>query len=357
MRSLTLVLVFLLLAQSTFAEPIRIGVSLPLTGEAADYGNDAKSALEFAAQHYGNGKVQLLFEDDQCAGKGAVSAAHKFVSISKVQAVLGPVCSGALLAAGPVYERAGIPTFGIATSAPAISGLGRHIFRFAPNDSVSANILATHMQLSGLTLGIISEQTDYCEAFRQEFLSVLKKAEMPVADEIFTSGDSDLRTLLLRLRVAKVDGLFVNTQNEKGFLNVVRQVQRLGWKPRLFGAYWPSSSTVIKTLGSAADGIEFVDVKAPDQFLSAAGMDVYLTFKKLYGEPKSNPVVPPLAIEAFRTALAALESPDPINFLHKTTFDGIFGPFNLTEKGDLTAAPLGMNRIVSGKVEPIQGGT
>ncbi len=349
-----IVLLFLLTAvvRDGLAEPIRIGVSLPLTGESAGAGIDAKNALEFAARRFGKGRVELFFEDDQCDGKSAVSAANKFSSLSKVSAVLGPICSGALLAAGPIYERAGILTFGIATSSPAISGLGAHIFRVAPNDVVASKMLASHMAASGLRLGVISEQTEFCESFRNELRSTLVKAGKAVVDQTFPPGESDLRSLLLRLRAAKVEGLFVNTQSERTFLHVVGQVAKFGWKPRIYAAYWPSSSTVLSALGEGADGIEFVDLQAPDQFLTSEGMDIYRAFSKEYGDPKSNPVVPPLAIEAFRSALSSLEAPDSTKFLRSTTFQGIFGSYTFDRNGDISTVPLGVFKIKSGKVAP-----
>jgi branched-chain amino acid transport system substrate-binding protein len=356
-RLIAIICLLTIVAREVAADPVRIGVSLPLTGESAGAGIDARNALEFAARHFGKGKAELWFEDDQCTGKGAVSAANKLVSLSKVSVVLGPICSGALLAAGPIYERAGILTFGIATSSPAISGMGPHIFRVAPNDVVSAKLLASHMNASGLAVGVLSEQTEFCESFRHVLRSTLEAAGKTVVDLTFLPGEADLRSLLLRLKAAKVEGLFINTQNERTFLNVVEQVERLGWKPRIYAAYWPSSGTVLSMLGGRAEGIEFVDLKAPEQFLSPEGLDIYRTFKKEYGEPKSNPVVPPLAMEAFRCAISSLETPDAIGFIRSTTFRGIFGSYTFDRDGDISTAPLGMYKIKSGRVEPIESPT
>jgi branched-chain amino acid transport system substrate-binding protein len=352
------ILSLLLFSFPAFAQQkFKIGVSLPLTGEAAGYGEDARKALTFAAERFGENKIELVFEDDQCSGKGGLSVANKLAYIDRVQAVLGPVCSGALLTAAPVYQKEHILTFGIATSAPAISKLGSYIFRLSPNDTDSARLLAEHAILSKPgAIAVISEQTEYCEAFRKEFSSHIQLANLKIEDTVFNPGETDFKSSLLRLKSKGINNIFVNTQSEKTFLLVVQQIEQIGWKPVIYGAYWPSSSTVLATLGKKADGIEFVDMRSPSELLSSEGEHIYPEFLKKYGEPKSNPIIPPIAIEALRVAKRALEQAKPVEFLSNTEFDGIIGKFKFDENGDLMNQILVLRVIKDGKVENLSKG-
>jgi len=106
------------------ADTIKLGVSSALSGDAATYGLDIKDALLFANQKYGDGRYEFVFEDDRCSGRDAVSVAHKLIDIDKVDAVLGFACSGAALAALPIYEKAHIPVMVTTASSPKIRDAG-----------------------------------------------------------------------------------------------------------------------------------------------------------------------------------------------------------------------------------------
>src|SRR3989344_124171 len=93
-------------------EPIKIGFIGPLTGELANIGTNAKAAVEIAVEEVNaaggiNGSnLEVIFEDDQCAGPKAESAVSKLTSVDQVPAIIGSVCSPATLAAAPIVEQA-----------------------------------------------------------------------------------------------------------------------------------------------------------------------------------------------------------------------------------------------------------
>jgi branched-chain amino acid transport system substrate-binding protein len=346
----------LALPSSVLAEDFKIGVSLPLTGPASGYGEDIRRALEFANKKYAQGKVELLFQDDKCSGKDALDIARRFTSIDKVDIAIQGGCSGSLITAAPIYQNAGTIVFGVATSAPAISKLGDRVFRMSPNDTEAGEILAKEVINNDEdSLGIISEQTEYCEAFREEFAKHLGRADIPVSEAVFTSGESDFRASLLKLRTKSPEAIFINTQSERTFANIGKQIEEMRWDPQIYGAYWPSSSFVLESLGDFANGIVFVDLASPKTVLSKDGMTDYQEFLKEYGNPVSNPVVPPLAIDTFRIAFAALSSSaDHSSFLTKNEFTGVLGKLRFDQHGDLQNAPLSLARIEKGKALTMQ---
>lgn len=126
-----------------FAEPPQsIGVSLPLSGDGANEGRDLKNLLIFANDKLAGGRYRLRFEDDRCNDRDAVSVAQKLVSLDRVHYALGFACSGAVLAAAPVYEKGHVLTIAVATGAPAIAEAGDYIFRTMPNLTTAAVKLA-----------------------------------------------------------------------------------------------------------------------------------------------------------------------------------------------------------------------
>ena len=93
------------------AQPIRIGVELPLTGYAATYGEDGKRGAELAVDEINgaggiNGrKVEAIYEDDGAVGKTAVSATQKLITVDKVPVIVGGMMASAALSAAPIARE------------------------------------------------------------------------------------------------------------------------------------------------------------------------------------------------------------------------------------------------------------
>jgi len=102
--------------QPSVKEPIKIGVILPLTGDAAFIGDAAKNSAILAKESFGKTKntYELIFEDDQADSKKTVSAFRKLVDIDKIRAV-GTGFAGPGNAVAPLAEQEKIIHFSIAS--------------------------------------------------------------------------------------------------------------------------------------------------------------------------------------------------------------------------------------------------
>ncbi|MBL8031327.1 MAG: ABC transporter substrate-binding protein, partial [Candidatus Doudnabacteria bacterium] len=148
--------------------PIKVGVILPLTGDAAAYGEPMRNALTLAADDVnknggvGGKDIVLIYEDGKCSGKDAASAASKLVSIDKVQVIIGGFCSSESLAALPVVETAKVALFSGGSSSPDLTGKSRFFFRDYPSDASQGKVLAELAWKRGLKkVAFIQEQLDY----------------------------------------------------------------------------------------------------------------------------------------------------------------------------------------------------
>ena len=72
------------------ADPVKIGVAVPLTGAAASYGTDTRLGAEAAADRInaaggilGGRKIELVFEDDKGTPQGGVAAVQKLISVNR----------------------------------------------------------------------------------------------------------------------------------------------------------------------------------------------------------------------------------------------------------------------------------
>ncbi len=129
---------------------LRIGMVLPVTGPGADAGrfalNGAKIALEAVNKAGGVlGKpMEIVTEDDQTTNPGAVLAFSKLASQPDLVAFLGSIRSTQNHAMAPDILKTGKPVAFGGTD-PVLTQLGNPwLFRFRPNDSFSARVIAEY---------------------------------------------------------------------------------------------------------------------------------------------------------------------------------------------------------------------
>lgn len=132
---------------------LRIGVVVPFTGASAVFGpayaksaglavQQAKRALRQAGVN--DVKLQIEYADDATTPEGGVNAARKLIS-KGADCILGALTSGSSIAiAQAATVPARVPQIGPNNSSPALTDLadGGYYFRTMPSDTLQAPILA-----------------------------------------------------------------------------------------------------------------------------------------------------------------------------------------------------------------------
>jgi len=339
---------------ASLAAPIKIGLSVPLTGPAATYGMDIKNTILFANEELGKGRYEFIIEDDRCSPREAASIAHKFVADSAIKFVLGLPCSGPALSAAPIYERGQKLVFAFA-SAPELSNSGEYIFRGRPSDSETAVALAGLVAGRHNRIGILAEQTDYAQAIKEALLGEFAVQGKQAFSEDYLSDTADFRAVLLRLKSRNIEGLVIVSQSEQTAALPLKQLRELTLELPIYGSNAMVSPTFLELAGIEAEGVVVVALPPVDSVLTAAGKKIYAKYLAKYGSPKSVDYFFYSAFEAFRAMDAALMSPaDPRHFLSTGKFNGIFGAYSFNEHGDMVGvAPLA-RLIRSRKFEPVE---
>jgi len=334
-------------------EPIKVGVSLPLTGEGAAYGMDVRNGIEYARDVIAPGKYDFIFEDDKCTGLGATTVAHKLIDLYKVKYVIGFACSGALISAAPIYEKAKVVVIASSTSSPSITNAGDYIFRVVPSDLATVNLLYDFVQPRQKHVGIISEETEYCLGFAKAFEERNGRNKNPfkLSLETFAPGSHDFRSLLGRIRSRNVDALFLNPQGEPGLISLVKEIRDLKWDVPIYAIYYPASPTFLKAAGPAAEGIVFADMKDPDEFVSEEGRKLWKTYLGKYGSLESVPAYFFLSFNNFVALHQAIErGGDVKRNLYEMEFVSPLGmKFRFDQNGDYQSdLPIQVFRVIRG---------
>jgi len=121
---------------------VKIGHSVPLSGEEGVHGIPASHAVELAvAQANERGdlpfKIEVVLMDDACETEPAIAAAQKFAQDPDVVGVVGPFNSTPSQAAGPIYYSARLVHICPAASNPELTHQGWDtFFRVVASDEI-----------------------------------------------------------------------------------------------------------------------------------------------------------------------------------------------------------------------------
>ena len=336
-------------------ERVKVGLSVALSGNTASIGEDQKNAVIYANKIFSNNGYDLVFEDDKCNGKDAVTVAQKLINVDKVKYVMGFSCSGALLASAPIYQRAGILLFTSASSAPKVSELGDYVFRTWPSDVRASQVLYEYVAARHSSVGIITEETEYARQLAQAFFTANTGGKTKIYEETFLSNETDFKSLIVKLRQTNTKAVFVNSQNEVTFVQILRQLHQFKYAGAIYGAFYPESATFRKLAGDMAEGIIYVDAPSAQDVIGDKARETLEGFRKEMGEPKYSPMVVLLTIDAFYAMhQAEINSTNPKEYLHHNGFPGAIGEFQFDEHGDIKGLQPIMKIIKDGKGSKIE---
>ena len=257
---------FLLAAGSAAwaADPIYIGVSAPLTGNYAEYGQNWKKAMDLglgwinAAGGVNGRPVELIYTDSKSDPKESAAVAQKYVSDKRIVATIGDFTSTACMAAQPIYDRAGLVQLSPTASHP----------KFAPGSIWSFGIIGTQagegpfmaryaVQILGKKkIAVLYINNDWGIATKDYFVNPAKEMGAEIlAIESFFETDKDFTGVLTKLRGYKPELLYVPSMYNEMAL-IAKQREKLGWMDVLLSG--PGSLYSPKLLeigGSSVNGL------------------------------------------------------------------------------------------------------
>jgi branched-chain amino acid transport system substrate-binding protein len=216
------------------ADPVKVGVLFPLTGNAAAAGQASKAACEVAAEivndahpelkaiplaegaglpGLGGARLELTFIDHQGNPSVAQQQALRLINQDKVHLMFGAYQSSCTFTATPVAERFGIPFVVGDSAALNITGRGfKWVFRVTP---IASDYASTYMRFvddmkkAGHKIGsiaIVNENTDYGTSVADAIEGAAKEKSLPVAIRIpYSASTTDVSAQVLQLKDKQPD--------------------------------------------------------------------------------------------------------------------------------------------------------
>jgi len=199
-------------------EPIKIGAILPLTGDGAKYGEEARNgvdlAVEYENSHGGiHGRpISVVYEDDKGTSKDAVAAIHKLITVDKVPVVIGAMYSSTTLAIAPIAEENHVVLFSPSASTPELTHAGDYVFRNWPSDVFEGAEMArfAYSQLELRKVAILSVNLDYGLGLERVFGKTFKDLGGSVIySEHYDQGETDFRSQVRKVKEKRPDAVYL----------------------------------------------------------------------------------------------------------------------------------------------------
>lgn len=212
-----LVLAGLLAAGPVAAQgPVRIGLSAPLSGPDAAFGQGLRQGAEQAVADLNRTagartKFVLVPADDTGDARIATVVARKFVA-DGVRLVIGPFESSAVAAASPLYEEAGAVVVTPGAIYTPLTGRGLwNLFRLGASDAQQGRAAGAYLvrAFAGRRIGIVHDRSTFGRGLADAVAARLKEADAPeVFFDGFPRGTRDLSEFVARLKATQVEAVY-----------------------------------------------------------------------------------------------------------------------------------------------------
>jgi branched-chain amino acid transport system substrate-binding protein len=239
---------FLSVAPAYAADPMKVGVSLALTGGVAANGKQILMALEFWRDDV-NAKggllgrpVELVYYDDQSNPSNVPALYTKLITVDKVDLLLGPYATNMVAPAMPVIMQNNKTTI----SFLAI-GINRHFnypryFSMVPVGPKGAGAfsdgffeLAAAQSLKPQTVAIVSADAEFAKTAADAARDNAKAAGFTVVyDRSYPPPTTDFLPVMRAVQAANADIVYVAAY-PPDTVGIVRAANEINLVPKMFG--------------------------------------------------------------------------------------------------------------------------
>ncbi|HSR11829.1 MAG TPA: ABC transporter substrate-binding protein [Thermodesulfobacteriota bacterium] len=261
-RVVFFILIAILLGCGTVfgADPIYVGVSGPMTGNYAEYGQNWKKAMDLGLGWINgaggvNGRpIELIYTDSKSDPKESAAVAQKYSTDKKIVATIGDFTSTACMAAQPIYDRAGVVQLSPTASHPKFSPGSVWSFGIIGTQAGEGPFMARYavQTLGKKKIAILYINNDWGIATKDYFLNPAKEMGAEIlAVESFFETDKDFTGVLTKLRGYKPELLYIPSMYNEMAL-IAKQREKLGWSDVLVSGPGSLYSPKLLEIGGAS---------------------------------------------------------------------------------------------------------
>lgn len=325
------------------AEPIRLGISLSLTGRFAESALYMKEAYELWAREVNESggiagrPVELIIYDDESSPDTARVLAERLIYRDRVLMILGPYSSPITDAVATVMERAGVPMLATLASDATIWERRRLAWSFQafPTSTFDHEGFLEVISRNGINrVAIVYEETPF--SIEAKNWAVKRAGELGLTVEAFgyPPGNQDFRSIIERIVAFGAEAVSMGGYYAPSIV-LTRQMIERGFNPTAYHFIQAADGVTKDALGANVEAIfgrsPWEPTIATEQ--SQAFVRAYETAYRR--EPSYHSAAAYAAGQVVRAAIEAVGTDRARirEFLAASTVPTIMGPYRVDERG------------------------
>jgi branched-chain amino acid transport system substrate-binding protein len=276
---------------------IKIGQTMPYSGNASAYGTIGRSELAYFAMVNAQGgvngrRITLLTLDDALSPPKTVEQTRRLVEQDKVLLMFSTLGTPTGLSVRKYLNGAGVPQLFIASGATAWGDYAAYPWTMGwqPNYQTEAHVYAKYIleHRPAARIGVLYQNDDYGKDYLKGLRDALgeRAAKLIVATASYETSDPTVDSQVVSLQGAGAD-VFFNGGTPKFGAQAIRKAYDIGWHPLQFLASVSTSiGAVLQPAGpEKAEGIisiAFVKDPTDSQWRDDPGYQAWLAFMQRY---------------------------------------------------------------------------
>jgi branched-chain amino acid transport system substrate-binding protein len=336
-------------AAATETQPIRVGVTVSLTGELAAPGTEQLHGMRMWVEDLnGRGEllgrpVELMYYDDQSDPATSARLYEKLIAEDKVDLLLGPYSSDLTLKASTVAEQHEFPMVATGAASTRIWSRGYdNIFGVdAPANSYMDLVIDSAHRVGLRRVALIYADTEFTREVAEGVRGRVRDLGMEIVfDERYPPGTTDFEPAVHGMRVADPDFVIGATYFD-GSVAIMRAAKRIQLSPKAFVfTVGPALEAFGQALGTDAEGVMGV-VSWLRSVRQPGAQDFSFRFKQKYGYDASQYAVygygAGQVLEAAVRLAGGLDKDAVREQLSEMIFRSLLGRYRVDETGKQVA--------------------
>jgi branched-chain amino acid transport system substrate-binding protein len=360
------------------ADPIRVGMTMALTGGVAPIGKQVLAALQIWRDDVNaNGgllgrPVELVFYDDQSNPANVPQLYTKLIEVDKVDLLIGPYATNMVAPAIPVLMQSKKTTIGILANAANSQFHYDQYFSMLPTGPEPQKAfsrgffeLAAGATPRPKTVAIVAADAEFAQNAADGAREVIKDMggfEI-VADKKYPPTTTDFTPIIRAVQALNPDIVYVAAYPPDS-VGIVRAANEIGLTPKMFGGTFIGLLvTPIKMqLGPLMNGIVNNEVYLPGPAFTFPGtLEVLAKYQAIAKTEKLDPIgwaFPPLGYAAGQVLAQAVEGTKGLDhvalaaYMRSHTFKTVVGDITFGKDGEWAKS-----RVVFTQFQHVTGNT
>lgn len=273
--------------------PVRIGISLGLTGAYAEIGDMQAKAYRLWERHVNarggmlGRRVELVIRDDKSDAEAAKTIYRDFIEKDKIEFVFAPYSSEITSAVAPIAEQNGYPMLAAGAASDDLWKRGyRHLFGMIPTAGrYTVGFLALLAEARIKRLAVVYVDDVYGMSVIEGTTKWAAEYEIQIVySHKIAKGSNGLDGIVQAAEKSGAEALLVAGHFDEA-VNMRKAIKRV-WMPRAyFASVGPALDAYQEAVGSDVDGTFSASIWEAREDLQLPGSAEFLReFIRVYGE-------------------------------------------------------------------------